>query len=51
MVFATSLWLYAARLACWNPHRSLLPCFVGHAAKNVGVVAIKATLGYTAGPW
>jgi membrane protease YdiL (CAAX protease family) len=50
-VFATSLWLYACRLAAWNPQRSLLPCFLAHAAKNFGVVAIKAATGYMAGAW
>ena len=50
-VFATSLWLYAARLAAWNPSRSLLPCFAAHAAKNIGVVAIKAAAGFMAGLW
>jgi membrane protease YdiL (CAAX protease family) len=51
VVFATSLWLYAARLAPWNPTRSLLPCFAGHAAKNLGVVAIKGALGFLSGWW
>ncbi|MBC7367823.1 MAG: CPBP family intramembrane metalloprotease [Undibacterium sp.] len=46
VVFATSLWLYAARLGRWNPRGSLLPCFAAHAAKNLGVVAIKAWLGF-----
>jgi uncharacterized protein len=50
-VFATSLWLYAARLAKWNLQRSLLPCFAGHAAKNLGVFAIKAATGFVAGWW
>lgn len=50
-VFATSLWLYAARLAGWNPQRSLLPCFAAHAAKNLGVVAIKASAGFVVGVW
>ena len=50
-VLVTSLWLYTARLAPWNPVRSLLPCFVAHAAKNVGVVAIKAATGFVAGGW
>jgi hypothetical protein len=50
-VFAMSLWLYAARLANWNPHRSLLPCFAAHAAKNLGVVAVKATAGFLVGWW
>ena len=50
-VFATSLWLYAARLAAWNPSRSLLPCFAAHAAKNLGVVAVKAAMGFMGGAW
>ncbi len=50
-VFVTSLWLYAARLAGWNHSRSLLPCFAAHAAKNLGVVAIKAAAGFMAGAW
>jgi uncharacterized protein len=51
IVFATSLWLYVARLASWNPQHSLLPCFAGHAAKNAGVVVIKAATGFVAGLW
>ena len=50
-VFATSLWLYAARLGKWNPQHSLLPCVAAHAAKNIGVVAIKATLGFMGPAW
>ena len=50
-VFATSLWLYAARLGAWNPKRSLLPCFAAHAAKNLGVVAVKAATGFVSGAW
>ena len=50
-VFATSLWLYVARLAPWNPQRSLLPCFAAHFAKNAGVFAIKAAGGFVAGWW
>ena len=50
-VFATSLWLYVARLAKWNPSRSLLPCFAAHAAKNLGVVAIKFAAGFMGGLW
>lgn len=50
-VLATSLWFYAARLAAWNPRRSLLPCFAAHAAKNAGVVAVKAAAGFMAGVW
>lgn len=51
VVFAASLWLYAARLGSWNPTRSLLPCFAAHAAKNLGVVAIKGALGFLGGWW
>ncbi len=50
-VFATSLWLYSARLAAWNPQRSLLPCFAAHAAKNLGVVAVKLATGFVGGLW
>ena len=51
VVFATSLWLYVARFAAWNPTRSLLPCIAGHAAKNAGVIAIKAAQGFVGGAW
>ncbi len=45
-VFASSLWFYAARLGRWNPSRSLLPCFAAHAARNLGVVVVKAATGF-----
>lgn len=51
MAFVTSLGLYALRLGSWNPQRSLLPCFVAHAAKNLAVVLVKASTGFMAGPW
>jgi membrane protease YdiL (CAAX protease family) len=51
VVFATSLWLYVARFAAWNPTRSLLPCIAGHAAKNTGVIAIKFAQGFVSGLW
>jgi membrane protease YdiL (CAAX protease family) len=51
MVFALSLWLYVARFAPWNPQRSLLPCIAGHAAKNAGVVLIKAAAGFMGPAW
>ncbi|HVU24051.1 MAG TPA: CPBP family intramembrane glutamic endopeptidase [Opitutus sp.] len=51
IVFATSLWLYAARFAAWNPTRSLLPCIAGHAAKNAGVIAVKFAQGFVGGAW
>ncbi len=51
IVFLTSLWLYVVRFAPWNPQHSLLPCFVGHAAKNLAVVAVKAATGFMGGAW
>ncbi len=48
-VLGASLWFYALRLGAWNPTRSLLPCFVAHAAKNAGVVAAKAATGFMGG--
>ena len=51
IVFATSLWLYYARFAAWNPTHSLLPCIAAHAAKNAGVIAIKAATGFVHGLW
>ena len=51
VVFTTSLWLYAARFATWNPRRSLLPCYAAHAAKNLGVVGVKLAAGFMGGLW
>jgi hypothetical protein len=51
MVFALSFWFYLIRLGPWNKTRSLLPCFAGHAAKNLGVIAIKAATGFMGGLW
>jgi uncharacterized protein len=51
LLFATSLWLYASRFAPWNTTQSLLPCFLAHAAKNAGVVLVKASSGYMQGLW
>jgi len=49
-VFAASLWFYAVRLSVrLNPHGSLLPCFAGHAAKNLAVVVVKAAQGFLGG--
>ena len=50
-VFATSLWLYGARLAAWNPTRSLLPCIAAHAVMNLGVFAVKYAQGFVSGWW
>lgn len=49
--FAFSLWFYYVRFAAWNPRQSLLPCVAGHAAKNLGVIAIKAAQGFLVGWW
>ncbi len=50
-VFAGSLWFYAVRFLPNNPGRSLLPCFAAHAAKNLGVFAVKYALGFVSGWW
>ncbi|MCF3649985.1 CPBP family glutamic-type intramembrane protease [Synoicihabitans lomoniglobus] len=50
-VFASSLWFYTVRFMPANPSRSLLPCFAAHAAKNLGVFAIKAAQGFVVGLW
>ncbi|OAM88357.1 CPBP family glutamic-type intramembrane protease [Termitidicoccus mucosus] len=49
--FAGSLWFYAMRFAPLNPDRSLLPCFAGHCAKNLGVIGVKAAQGFLGGWW
>lgn len=51
MIFLGSLWFYAVRFAGWNPAHSLLPCFVAHLTKNLGVIAIKAQQGFIDGWW
>lgn len=50
-IFMGSLWFYAVRFASFNPTHSLLPCFAAHAAKNLGVVAVKAVQGHLVGWW
>lgn len=49
--FAGSLWFYAVRFMPMNPTRSLLPCFVAHLTKNLGVFAIKYAEGFVSGWW
>ncbi|MCC6415146.1 MAG: CPBP family intramembrane metalloprotease [Opitutaceae bacterium] len=49
--FMFSLWFYYTRFARWNPRQSLLPCVAGHAAKNLGVIMIKAAQGFLVGWW
>ncbi len=51
VVFASSLWFYTVRFWSWNPTRSLVPCIAAHAAKNLGVFAIKYAQGFVAGWW
>jgi uncharacterized protein len=50
-IFAGSLWFYFVRFASFNPSHSLLPCFAAHAAKNLGVIAVKAAQGHLVGWW
>ncbi len=50
-IFGGSLWFYAVRFLPGNPLRSLLPCIAAHAAKNLGVFAIKYAQGYVSGWW
>lgn len=49
VVFISSLWFYTVRFAGFNPQRSLIPCMVAHASKNLGVIVIKAYMGFVAG--
>jgi membrane protease YdiL (CAAX protease family) len=51
VIFAGSLWFYTVRFFGLNPQRSLLPCFVAHATKNLGVFAIKYVEGFVEGWW
>jgi uncharacterized protein len=51
LVFTSSLWFYYIRFAKFNPSKSLIPCIVAHATKNLGVFAIKAAQGFIAGWW
>jgi CAAX protease family protein len=50
-ILVASLWFYTVRFFGLNPQRSLLPCFVAHATKNLGVFAIKYVQGFAAGWW
>ena len=50
-ILAGSLWFYAVRFMPLNPTRSLLPCFAAHAAKNLGVLAVKYAQGFVSGWW
>jgi membrane protease YdiL (CAAX protease family) len=50
-ILAGSLWFYTVRFFGLNPQRSLLPCFVAHATKNLGVFVIKYVEGFVGGWW
>lgn len=50
-VFAASLWFYCVRFMPGNPQHSLLPCLAAHAAKNLGVFAVKYAQGFVSGWW
>jgi uncharacterized protein len=51
MIFTGSLWFYAMRFLPSNPARSLVPCIAAHAAKNLGVFAVKYAQGFVDGWW
>jgi hypothetical protein len=51
VVFISSLWFYSVRFAGFNPQRSLIPCIVAHATKNLGVIIIKGASGFVVGWW
>ncbi|MDF3057213.1 MAG: family intrarane metalloprotease [Rariglobus sp.] len=51
VVFVSSLWFYMVRFSGINPRHSLLPCIVAHAAKNLGVFAIKGVQGFVTAWW
>lgn len=48
-LFLGSLWFYWLRFSKGNPNRSLIPCIAAHAAKNLGVVVVKASQGFVVG--
>jgi membrane protease YdiL (CAAX protease family) len=50
-IFLGSLWFYAVRFLPFNPTHSLIPCVAAHAAKNLGVFAIKYAQGFVSGWW
>ena len=45
-IFFNSLWLYFSRFNPSNKTGSLMPCFLAHAAYNIGVFAVKAAQGF-----
>lgn len=50
-IFAGSLWFYYVRFMPSNSLHSLIPCFAAHAAKNLGVLAVKGVQGFVTGWW
>lgn len=46
LLFLNSLWFYSVRFFKWNPHQSLLPCFVAHITSNLAVFIVKALQGH-----
>ncbi len=48
ILFLNSLWWYTVRFMPGNPQRSLLPCFAGHIASNLGVFGVKLAQGFVA---
>ncbi|MDX2193400.1 MAG: CPBP family intramembrane glutamic endopeptidase [Gemmatimonadales bacterium] len=46
ITFVSSLWFYWARLAAWNPERSLIPPVAAHLARNAGVIVVKGVQGF-----
>ena len=51
MVFILSMWFYFVRFSKFNRTGSLLPCIVGHAVKNLGVIVAKGLGGFWVGWW
>lgn len=49
LVFLNSLWFYALRFMPANREHSLIPCFVAHAASNLGVFIVKWAQGFVQG--
>ncbi|MCC5790780.1 MAG: CPBP family intramembrane metalloprotease [Opitutales bacterium] len=49
-LFLNSVWFYVLRFLPANTRNSLLPCFIAHAASNLGVFLVKAAQGYVIWP-
>jgi len=44
--FFISIWLYLGRYNPLNPERSILPCLIGHAIRNLAVFGVKWAQGF-----